>query len=150
MRRIVISMFVALGVCAALGFGAAPARAQICGDLFEECEIAEEVLDLNLDQFGDFFTLDEDTCFKMADGVFKQCEKAVKSAVKCWSDQANAIPKNAKPACKTQGQFASICNTDFKEDAQEDVEGIESAGNFEIDCCADAAAEFYFTCLEGF
>ena len=150
MQRIVFSTFAALAAFVAVAFGAAPAQAQICGDLFDECDIADDVVDLNYEQFGGFFTLGEDTCAKMAESVFKQCEKAVKSAVKCWSDQANSISKTSKSACKTEGEFASDCNADYKADAKDDVADIESYGEFELGCCEDYAFDFFFTCLEGF
>jgi len=147
MQRIVFSTLATLGAFVALAFGAAPAKAQICGDLYDECEIADDVAEWNYEAFGGFFFLDEDTCEKMAISVFKQCEKAVKSAAKCWKDQVNSIPKTAKSACKTEGDFASDCNADYKEDAEDDVSDIPLYEEFEITCCEDRAEDFYFDCI---
>ena len=131
MKRLGIVVFAALGACLGLGFTAPPAQAQtpspaICGDLFELCQIADDVLDWNVDEFEEFFPLDEDTCSSMAEGVLAQCERAVKSGVKCWSAQFNAIPKNAKPACKSDRSPSSNCNNEFKYDAKNGVNSTEA------------------------
>jgi hypothetical protein len=150
MQRIVFSMLATLGTFLALAFGAAPAKAQICGDLSDECEIADEVVDWNYDEFGGFFFLDSDTCEKMAESVFTQCEKAVKSAAKCWKDQINSIPKTAKSACKTEGDSASECNASYKDDAKDEIADVPYYEEFEIGCCEDRAESFYLLCFYGF
>ena len=148
MQRIGIAMAAALGLFLGFGIASAPARADICGDLFDdECQIADDVRDWNLDQFEGFFPLDSDTCESMALGVKKQCENAVKSAAKCWASQINSIPKNAKPACKTEGDLAKECNADFKEDATEDVDDIDFYVGIELDCCESRAQSFYTSCI---
>jgi len=150
MQRIMFSMLAGLGAFVALAFGAAPAQAQICGDLSNECEIANEVAEWNYDEFGSFYYLDDDTCEKMAESVFKQCEKAVKSAAKCWTDQINSIPKTAKAACKTEGDSAGECNASYKDDAKDEIADVPYYEEFEIGCCEDRAADFYFYCIDGF
>jgi hypothetical protein len=150
MSRIMGSMFATVAACAALVFGAAPASADICADLFDECEIAEDIFEWNFEQLAGFFPLDDATCTKMTQTVYKQCEKNVNAAVKCWVDLANSLPKTAKPACKAQGDAASQCNAIFKSDAENDVEEIESFGDSELDCCGDIAEDFLAFCVEGF
>lgn len=151
MKGFGIAMFAVLGACLGLGFTASPARAQppICGDLFVECQIADDVLAWNADEFEEFFPLDEDTCSSMAEGVFAQCEKAVKSGVKCWTEQFSAIPKNAKPACKAVRSPSSTCKVDFKFDAHHDVNVTQASGESEIGCCEDAALDFFDLCVGG-
>jgi hypothetical protein len=146
MQRIGIAMAAVWGLFLGFGIASAPARADICGDLYDECDIAIDVLSWNLDQFEGFFPLDDDTCDSMATSVLKQCESAVKSAAKCWASQIKFIPKNAKPACKTEGDFANECKADFKEDATEDVDEIDFYVESELDCCEIRASAFYTNC----
>src|SRR5262245_2394734 len=114
MKGFGIAGLAALGACLGLGLTASPAQAQtpsvaICGDLFVSCQIADDVFAENVDEFEEFFPLDQKTCEDMASGVFAQCESGVKSGVKCWSDQFKFIPKNARPACQQAGSFATNC-----------------------------------------
>lgn len=150
MSRSLFPGFAALGVFSALVFVAAAARADICADLFDECEIPNGVFEWNIEQLGGYFPLDDGACAKMADAVFKQCEKNVSAAAKCWIDVANTLPKTAKSACKEQGDLASRCNADFKSDAQNDVEDVESYADSELGCCDLVAEDFEFFCIEGF
>jgi len=152
MKRFGIAVLAALGTCLGLGVTASPAQAQtppaaICGDLFELCQLADDVLTSNADEFEEFFPLDEDTCSAMADGVFAQCDRAVKSGVKCWTDQFNSIPKNARPACKAVRSPGIHCNIDFKYDAKNGVNLTESRIEFEKGCCEDAALDFFDLCV---
>jgi hypothetical protein len=147
MQRIGIAMAAVWGLFLGFGIASAPARADICGDIYGDCEIPIDVRDWNLDQFEGFFPLDDDTCESMAIGVLKQCENAVKSAAKCWTSQINSIAKNAKPACKTEGDLAKECNADFKEDAKEDVDDIDAYEEYELDCCENVAELFYESCI---
>lgn len=150
MKGLGISKFAALAACLGLGLLAAPARAQtppICGDLFENCQIADDVLDWNLDDFSEFFPQDEDTCSKMAEGVLAQCEKAVKSGVKCWIEQFNTIPKNARPVCRTERSPSSVCDVDHKYVAHNSVNDTQALVPFELACCEDAALDFFDACI---
>jgi len=150
MQRIVSSTFAVLGAVIALAFGAAPAQAQyeICGALFDECEIAEDVLDWNLDEFEDFFPLDQDTCTALAMSALKQCQAAVKGAVKCWSSQMNYIPKNAKPVCKTEGDFAKPCSAGFKDNAAGLIDSLDVYEESELECCGFGALELASQCMD--
>ena len=148
MRKLGGAVLAALAVFAYFGIAAAPARAEICGDLFDSCEIPFDVRDWNLDQFESFFPLDGDTCTKMTQSVLKQCEAAVKNAAKCWKSQISSIPKTAKSACKTVGDFAGECNADFKSDASEDLGEVDYYETAELDCCITAANGFYAACLD--
>jgi hypothetical protein len=149
MKGFGIATFAALGAGLGLGFAAPPAQAQapVCGDLFEECRIADDTLAWNADEFAEFFPLDEDTCSAMAEGVFAQCKKAVKAGVNCWTDQFNSIPKNAKPACKTERSPASDCKVEFKYAAHNDVNITQATLGPEIVCCEGAALDFFDLCV---
>src|SRR5262245_35102588 len=148
MQKVRIWMAAAAALFAGLGFGAAPSRAQICGALFDHCQIAEDVLDLNFDQFEGFFPLDEEICGPMALSMIKQCESAVKAAVKCWTAQANALPKTAKSACKAEIGQEKECNEHYKDAAKDDIEGLAAFEESELQCCSAAGLEFAFTCAE--
>jgi len=147
MKKIGLAVLAALGAFAAFSITAAPAQADICGDLWDECDIADNVLSWNLDQFEDFWPLDADTCAKMGDGVLKQCETAVKDAAKCWKKQISSIPKTAKSACKTEGDLAGECNADYKGDASDDLEELDYYEGAELECCVTAAVDFYANCV---
>lgn len=152
MKRFSIAVLAALGICLGHGFTATPAQAQtppvaICGDLFDECQIADDVLAWNQDEFEEFFPLDEKTCEDMASGVFAQCESGVKSGVKCWSAQFNYIPKNARPACKSERSPFSDCKIEFNFDAKNNVHFTRAIGEFEINCCEEAAIDFFNLCV---
>lgn len=150
MKRRLLSMFAALCALAAVGFGAAPARADICGDIFDECALADGVFAWNLDQFKNYSRLDNATCQKMTESILAQCEAAVNAAAKCWKGQAGSIPKTAKPACKAEGEGASGCNASFKDTAASESEEVDLFAAQEIDCCEDLADEFLDSCREGF
>jgi hypothetical protein len=154
MKGFGIAGLAALGACLGVGLLASPARAQtppvpICGDLFDECQIANDVFAWNADEFEEFFPLDEKTCADMASGVLAQCEAGVKAGVKCWSAQFNSIPKNARPACKSERSPASDCNIEFKYDAKTNVNYTKAIGEFEIGCCEERANDFFELCVLG-
>lgn len=151
MQRFVGSWVAALAALAALAFGAGAARAQppICGDLFEQCQIADDVYSWNADEFEEFFPLDEKTCSQMAQGVFAQCERAVKEDTKCWVEQFNAIPKNMKAPCNYPQAPTNTCYVQAKFDAKNDVAATEGTGEFEISCCEEAAGAFFDLCIGG-
>lgn len=142
------AVIAALAVFACFGIAAAPARAEICGDIDDGCEVPFDVRDWNLDQFEAFFPLDGETCTKMTQSVLKQCEAAVKNAAKCWRAQINSIPKTAKSACKTEGDLADVCNAAFKSDAADDLEQVDYFESVELDCCITAANGVYAACLD--
>lgn len=150
MQRIGIAIAAVWGMFLGFGITAAPAGADICGDLFDECEIADGVLGWNLDQFEEYDMLDAATCQKMADSILAQCQAAVNAAAKCWKGQVGSVPKTAKPACKTEGEGASECNASFKSGAASESEEIDAFAAQEIDCCEDRAVEFFDSCREGF
>ena len=141
MRRIGCALIAAL---AAFALAPAPARAQIFGALDDSCDIANDVRDWNLDQFGGF-ALDADTCTKMTLSVLKQCETAVKTAAKCWRTQIGTIPKTAKSACKTVGDPAA-CSEGYKNEAADALATIDFRETAELDCCITAANGFYANC----
>lgn len=149
MQQFVGSLVAALGALAALGLGAGAALAQppICGDLFEQCQIADDVYAWNADEFEEFFPLDEKTCSQMAQGVFAQCERAVKDDTKCWIGQFNAIPKNMKAPCNHPQAPTNTCYAQAKYDAKNAVRDAETTGAFEISCCEDAAGDFFDLCV---
>lgn len=150
MKRSLLSTIAALSTFAALCVGAAPARADVCGDIFDECELADDVLAWNIGEFAGYFTLDIATCQKMTDGVLAQCQAAVNAAAKCWKGQLGSIPKTAKPACKTEGAGASECDANFKSVYLDESEGVDVYAERETGCCEDRAADFYESCTEGF
>jgi hypothetical protein len=150
MKRSLLSTFAALSAFAALCFGAAPARADVCGDLFDECELADGVVAWNVSELAAYFPLDIATCQKITDGVLAQCQAAVKAAAKCWQGQFDSVPKTAKPACKTEGTGASECNASFKSVYADESEELDVFVGIELDCCEDRAADFFEVCTEGF
>ena len=147
MQRIGMAVAAVCGVILGFAISSAPARAEVCGDLYDECHIADQVLGWNLDQFEQFDPMDEATCMTATLSVLKQCESAVKGAAKCWASQINAIPKNAKAACKTEGDLAKQCNADFKEEATEDVDELDEFVELELDCCEDRSHAFFVSCV---
>jgi hypothetical protein len=150
MKRRLLTTFAALSTLAAVCLGATPARADICGDIFDECELADGVFAWNFDQFEEYNSLDTATCQKMTDSVLAQCQAAVKAAAKCWNGQLAAVPKTAKPACKTEGAGASECNQGFKNAAAEENEEVAFFAARELECCAERALEFFEDCRDGF
>jgi len=147
--RSLLSSFVALGAFAALALGAGPARADVCGDVYDECELADAVVGWNLDAVESHLPLPSGVCQKSADGVLKQCQAAVKAAAKCWKGQYGAVPKTAKPACKTEGSAASECNASFEERYSSETDELDDYVSFELDCCEDRVDEYYETCVTG-
>jgi hypothetical protein len=147
MRTIGISMLAALAALLGLAFVAAPAQAQICGDI-GECDLADDVYDDNINQFCGFFPLSEDTCGKMAERIYQQCATAVNNTLKCWNAYSNGYPKTAKPACKEDASNPSECNADFKDNAQAWRDSNESDAEDELGCCEDIAEDFFFDCQE--
>jgi hypothetical protein len=152
MKGFGIALVATLGACLGVGFVASPAQAQtpspaICGDLFELCKIADDVYDMNVENFLEFFPLDEKTCSQMADSVQAQCEHGVKAGVKCWTAQFESIPKNARPACKSERSPTSDCNVEFKYNAKNNVNFARARGGFETGCCEDVASDFFDLCL---
>lgn len=148
MKRSLLSTIAALSAFAVLFSGAAPARADVCGDIFDECELADLVLEWNLDEFVIYFPLSSATCQNVAGRVLAQCQAAVKAAAKCWKGQYGSVPKTAKPACKTQGSGASSCDTAFKDEYSVASDEVDEFASFELSCCEDRAEEFYETCSE--
>lgn len=149
MMRSLLSTTAALCAFAVLALGAGPARADVCGDLFDECELADAVVGWNLDEIEAHLPLPSGVCQKAADGVFKQCQAAVKVAAKCWKGQYGAVPKTAKPACKTEGSAASECNAFFKDRYSSESDAVDDYASFELACCEDRVEEFYETCVTG-
>src|SRR5262245_43862111 len=93
-----------------LWLGAAPARAQFCGD---PNAIAQDLLDAYLVQLADYFTLTEKACDSMSDAFSKTCTAAVKDAVKCGTHQIEAVPRAAEPACEETARNLAACIDDF-------------------------------------
>ena len=154
MKGFGIAGLAALAACLGLGLPASTARAQtppvaVCGDLFDECQIADFVFEWNADTFDEFFPLDEKTCEGMASSELAQCEAAVKAGVKCWSAQFNSIPKNARPVCATERSPSPDCNIEFKFHAKNNVNFTKAMGEFEIGCCENRAIDFFNLCVLG-
>ena len=147
MSRIGTTLLAAIGAFVGLAAGAAPAHAQICGDLFDECAIAVGVHDLNAIAYEDIFPVDESTCEKITKRVEKQCEDAIKTAAQCWKDEIKSVRKTSKLACKTQGSASGECNADFKEQASNELDEIDALEDSELPCCGSIAADFYTICV---
>lgn len=139
----------ALAALLGVTFAAAPAQAQ-CADVFDTCEIADDLLDWYYEEFGDFFTLPEEDCDKLAQKYYDQCVSAVKLAKKCWNSQIADIGSTAKTACKTEGEDSDDCKAYFKDRTNGWRDETASDSENEIFCCEDRAEEFWFTCVEGF
>jgi hypothetical protein len=141
----------ALAALVGLAFTAAPAQAQPCGNLYSDCEIAEEVYSHYQEWFCDpmdDLDLDDKTCEKMAEGFYKECVEAVKSSLKCWEGLWDSIPKTAKPACK-QTENPSRCNASFKEGARFEKDDLQSDADDQLLCCEDYAEDFFDDCTDG-
>jgi hypothetical protein len=139
-----------LGAWVGLAFAAAPAQAQPCGNIFSDCEIAEETWDDNTNEFCDFFPIDdEQICEKIAKRFYDQCEAAVESSLKCWKAYFGGFPKTAKPACKAEFEDPGECNDEFKGAASADKEDAEAAALDQLDCCLGFAEDFFLACMDG-
>jgi hypothetical protein len=125
-----------------------PAAAGICGDLADQCAIAEENLENSILNFANVFPLSEAACSKMQKGFFQHCVDAVEGAVDCVTGISDSLLKLGKIACKDSGGNPA-CSENFKIEHRQNVEGAEGAGEFEILCCAGASLDFLEICLEG-
>jgi hypothetical protein len=150
MRTIGIAVLAAVGALFGLALAAPTAQAQPCGNIFSDCEIAEETWDDNADEFCFIFPLgDEQACEKMAKAFFDQCEAALKSSLKCWNAYYGAFPKVAKPACKAEAEDPGACNADYKDEAAAHRDEAEGFAEDQLDCCLGFAEDFFFACMEG-
>jgi hypothetical protein len=136
----------AMGVLTSLALAPAPAQAQICGELDD---IADDLLDAYIDVLEEVFSFplfDEKTCDSMAKAFLKQCDTAVKDAVKCSDRQLDGIPKVAKPACKLASKNPSQCDDDFKELADAEKQAVDDLAPSAHEDCEDAADELFDIC----
>jgi len=137
---------------AALSFVPRPAAAQeVCADLEG---LAEEALDLYLDELDDEFGVDlnnPDLCTKLAENYIKACQKAAKDNVKCFQNQIKAIDKQNQTACKAlfTGPSASECSEDSKNQAKDRSDQVTNDAEDAAVGCESLADDFFQVCMEG-
>ncbi len=133
----------ALGAVLGLALAPAPAQAEVCGD-FDD--IAEDLFETYVEEFGGFFGLSEKTCDSMTKTFYSACTTAVKDAVKCWQRQIGTIPKAAKPACEEAAKNPSSCYSSFKDEANTEANFIDDDAESAYNDCVFAAEDFFNAC----
>lgn len=149
--RLAKGRLVLLAALMGMLFGAAPASAQICGDLADVGETFDAYIDL-LDEDFEVDLNDEDLCTSLTKIFIKGCQMAVKDAGKCIQNQTGNLSKFGQTACKElAGSFVSECVDDYKQEAKFGNELVKAAVEDEsADCEGDLAFEFFDICMFGF
>lgn len=135
----------ALGALSGLALAPAPAQAEVCGDFGD---IADDLLAIYLDEFGELFPLSEKTCEEMTKTFDSACNTAVKDAKKCWDRVVGGIPKAAKPPCNERFQNPSTCYNAYKNQAKDEESQVNDQANAANGDCNLAKDDFFDACRD--